>query len=91
MTFTKENSLNYNKISNSGILTIGESDSEYYISSGNLIENIDIDPLINKLDLIKKMDKDELKKLHLYLSFLKLPKAKCIQTSFQKAKLLKEK
>jgi hypothetical protein len=60
----KEGSSNYNKISSSGIVSIGETDSGYFIWSGNLVENSDLAKLIDKLDKIKAMNKDELKKYY---------------------------
>jgi len=60
----KKNSNKYNKIENSGIVCISKKDSEYCISSGNVIENEDINTLIEKLDIIKVMNKDELKKFY---------------------------
>lgn len=59
-----ENSIYYDKISNSGIVNIGKSENEYFIWSRNLIKNSDIAVLTQKLESIKKMDKSELKKYY---------------------------
>lgn len=60
----KNNSDKYSKIENSGIVSISKVDSKYCITSGNVIENQDIKALIEKLDVIKAMNKDELKKFY---------------------------
>lgn len=54
----------YDKISNSGIVTIGKANPGYFICSGNLIENYDVPALKEKLDTIMHLDKNELKKLY---------------------------
>ena len=61
---SKEKSPYYDRIANSGFTCIGKSEEGYFISSGNLIEECDIQTLIDKLELIKDMNKDELKKLY---------------------------
>lgn len=63
-TISKEETCNYDKISNSGIVNIGRDGDEYFICSGNLVENNDTAKLIERLELIKGMGKEELKKLY---------------------------
>lgn len=60
----KKNSNKYNKIETSGILSISKNEFGYCISSGNIVENEDINVLTEKLDLIKTMNKDELRKFY---------------------------
>lgn len=60
----KEGSKIYERISNSAIVSIGKADGGYFIWSGNLIENSDIKPLRDKLDLVSGSSKEELKKLY---------------------------
>jgi hypothetical protein len=52
------------RILNSGIVAIGKSETGYFVSSGNLIENTDISVLTAKLDEISSLDKAGLKKLY---------------------------
>ncbi|AET70749.1 hypothetical protein Desor_5373 [Desulfosporosinus orientis DSM 765] len=52
----------YNRIYNSGIVTISSGEEGYFISSGNLIEKADADKLANQLDSLIALDKDQLKK-----------------------------
>jgi hypothetical protein len=59
---SNEGNCNYDKIASSGIVSIGRTDSGYFIWSGNLIENRDIAKLSDKLELIRAMSKDDLKK-----------------------------
>ena len=61
---SKEKSKNYDIISNSGIVSIGRCNEEYFVWSGNLIENQDIDKLVEKIQRIIDLDKNELKKLY---------------------------
>ncbi|WHH58517.1 SiaB family protein kinase [Petroclostridium sp. X23] len=63
-TSLKQGSEGYDRISNSGIVSIGKSDSGYFIWSGNMVENADSTALIDKLEYVKKLDKNELKKLY---------------------------
>lgn len=63
-TTSKEGTFSYDKIANSGIITIGKMETEYYIYSGNLIETVDGEKLKEKLELVRKLNKDELKKLY---------------------------
>lgn len=60
----KENSHLYEMISASTIVCIGKVDGGYFIWSGNMIENADIEPLRTKLNLVGSLSKDELKKLY---------------------------
>ncbi|MDX2191243.1 MAG: SiaB family protein kinase [Bacteroidota bacterium] len=48
---------------NTAIFMIGKEDSEYTITSGNIIYNDRIDGLKNKLDQINSLDKEGLKEL----------------------------
>lgn len=57
-------SKNYDKIVNSGIVSIGKSISNYFVWSGNLMENRDVEKLACKLEQIINADKDTLKKLY---------------------------
>jgi len=52
----------YDRIYNSGIVTIGRNNEGYYICSGNLIEKADADKLAARLDSLIPLDKDQLKK-----------------------------
>lgn len=52
------------KISASGVVIIGESDQEYFISSGNLIRNEDVAPLKKRIEEILDSDDKEIKKLY---------------------------
>lgn len=54
----------YDKIASSGIVSIGKCETGYFIWSGNLIENDDAETLKEKLELILKLDKTELRKLY---------------------------
>lgn len=50
------------RILNSGIVAIGKSATGYFVSSGNLVENSDIQPLTALLQEIAGLDKAGLKK-----------------------------
>ncbi|MBV7273651.1 SiaB family protein kinase [Clostridium thailandense] len=63
-TVKKENSCNYESIANSGIVTIGKIGTEYFICSGNLVEEEDVLKLKEKLELLKNLNNDGLKKLY---------------------------
>ncbi len=52
------------RIASSGIVAIGKSESSYFVSSGNLIENKDIPLLTDRLAEIANLDKNGLKKLY---------------------------
>lgn len=52
------------RIANSGIVAIGKSETGYFVSSGNFIENQDISPLTSRLDEIVRLDKAGLKKFY---------------------------
>lgn len=60
----KSGSSFHEKISSSGIISIGKLDAGYFIWSGNLIENTDAEALSEKLDFLAKQSKDELKRLY---------------------------
>ena len=63
-TLRKSDSAAYQRIVNSGIVSIGRVDDGYCIWSGNLIENSDLPALKEKLDLLSSLEKDGLKKLY---------------------------
>jgi len=52
------------KIANSGIVTIGKSDTGHFVSSGNIMESTDAYALAQKLDIISSLDRAGLKKLY---------------------------
>lgn len=60
----KEGTVTYNRIANSGIVSIGKLESAYFIWSGNVIERDDEDKLRDKLEQLRALDKLELKKLY---------------------------
>jgi hypothetical protein len=62
--FSKKNTVSGERISDSCIVTIGKNDFGNYICSGNQIENRDISKLIESLEELKKLDKEELKQLY---------------------------
>jgi len=51
----------YDRIYNSGIVTIGKTEEGYFICSGNLIEESDAKLLSANLDLLIQMDKEQLR------------------------------
>lgn len=59
---SKKGSKFYERIYNSGIITIGKNQEGYYICSGNLIEKEDAEKLAAQLDSLIPLDKDQLKK-----------------------------
>lgn len=61
---SKEGQSNYEAISISGIVTIGKAEDGYYICSGNMVENDDLDRLVAKVKHLAALDKTELKKLY---------------------------
>lgn len=60
----KNDSLNYDAISLSCIVTIGKTDNGHFICSGNLVEQKDLEPLTAKIDQLITMNKAELKQLY---------------------------
>ncbi|MFC1849722.1 SiaB family protein kinase [candidate division CSSED10-310 bacterium] len=46
-----------------GMITIFKKDDHFYIVSGNVIKNSDVEPLENRLDSIASQTKDELRQL----------------------------
>jgi len=48
----------------SGIVVIGKSGSGYEVSSGNIVEKADIRKALDTLDMLKDLDKKELKSLY---------------------------
>lgn len=61
---SKEGGINFEKIADSGIVIIGRQGGEYYVSSGNLIENQDTERLVKRIERLTGLDKNELKKLY---------------------------
>lgn len=59
---TKTNSICYERILHSGIVTIGREANGYYICSGNIIEGTDIKPLIAIIEDLAGLNKEDLKK-----------------------------
>ena len=51
-------------LAKNGIFIVGNDDKEYFITSGNVIENNRIDDLRNLLDTINSMDKEGLKEVY---------------------------
>lgn len=60
----KAGSLLGERIANSGIVAIGKSETGYFVTSGNLVENGDMPALTAKLEEIISLDKSGLKKLY---------------------------
>ena len=54
----------FEKIANSGIVTIGKSTQGYYVSAGNLVETADVEKISAILDRLVAMDKAEMKKAY---------------------------
>jgi len=63
-TAKKLDTIHYDSIVNSGIVTIGKKEEGYFISSGNLIENKDVEALAERINRISALDKSELKNLY---------------------------
>lgn len=61
---SKKNDIINEAITDSAIVCIGRSEGDYFIWSGNLVENSDVHPLGDQLNLIRGLNKDELKKLY---------------------------
>lgn len=61
---SKEGSPDYERISNSSIVTIGKSEEGYYICSGNMGEASDLEHLAGRIELLRSLDKAGLKKLY---------------------------
>ncbi len=60
----KASSLLGERIANSGIVAIGKSEAGYFVSSGNVIDNMDLGALAMRLDEMANLDKAALKKLY---------------------------
>lgn len=58
---------NYGSADQSGIFLIQKRGQKYYITSGNLIENKNIDPLRGKLERINNLDPEDLKIYYLQM------------------------
>lgn len=52
------------EIDNSSFFVIQRLESDYYITSGNIVENINIEALKSKLSKVNSLDKDSLKEYH---------------------------
>jgi hypothetical protein len=63
-TYIKKDTCNHERILNSGIVCIGRCDDGYYVLSGNLVENEDLQKLTDYIDAIAPLDKVALKKLY---------------------------
>lgn len=61
---SKKNDALNETITSSAIVCIGKSEGDYFIWSGNLVETCDVHPLSDQLNLIRSLNKDELKKLY---------------------------
>lgn len=57
----KESIDTYTAINSSSVILIGKNQSNYYISSVNLVENKDVEKLVEKIEAIINLDKNELK------------------------------
>jgi len=61
----EKSKINYDKeLIESGIIVVGKNDDLFFVYSGNLIENSDEKNLIEKIEFLNKLDKNELKKLY---------------------------
>ncbi len=49
---------------NSGIVVIGKSGTNYEVSSGNIVDRSEIQGALKKLDVLKDLDKQELKSIY---------------------------
>lgn len=58
--YTLADKLEQEKILMSGVLNIGFTDEKYFVSSGNLVKNSDVEKLKSKLVQIKSYDRKEL-------------------------------
>jgi len=54
---------------NTSVFMIGRNDTDYFISTGNIIRSNDIEPLKKRLDQINELDRGGLK--HLYMQMIK--------------------
>ncbi|AGX87906.1 SiaB family protein kinase [Candidatus Symbiobacter mobilis] len=61
---SKANSPVSERIACSAIIGIGRKENDYFIWSGNLVDNVDVEQLSAKLNIIVNAEKDELKKLY---------------------------
>ena len=55
---------NGERVANSGIVVIARDGERYVISSGNLMAQADVTPLVTRLESLRILDKAELKALH---------------------------
>ncbi|WP_284638061.1 SiaB family protein kinase [Paenibacillus silviterrae] len=70
---SKQGSPSYERIASSSIVTIGKEEDGSIVSSGNLVENKDVEELKDKLKHLIGLDKAELKKLYKELLKRELP------------------
>ena len=61
---SKENTPAGSRIANSAIISIGQEGGSYFVWSGNVLENCDVPPLLEKMKKVVGASKDELKKLY---------------------------
>ncbi|MEI7996814.1 MAG: SiaB family protein kinase [Methylococcaceae bacterium] len=61
---SKEKTTSYNRIANSAIVCIGQEGNSYFVWSGNVMENCDVEQLQRQLNSVVGASKDELKKLY---------------------------
>lgn len=62
INFYKENE--FFKLAFESIIVIGKEQNDYYVCSGNIIENSDVEKLKGDIDYINSLNKDELKKYY---------------------------
>lgn len=61
---SKKDLKTHSLIANSGIVIIGKEELGYFICSGNIVEDEDIDDLKQKIEHIQAMDPEDLKKYY---------------------------
>jgi hypothetical protein len=54
----------YDQLLESSIVTIGKSADGFFITSGNIIDRKDLDPLVNKIEFLNSLKPDELKQYY---------------------------
>lgn len=54
----------YDQLLESSIVTIGKSADGFFITSGNIIDSKDLDPLVHKIEFLNSLKPDELKKYY---------------------------
>lgn len=61
---TNKNHKHYEQLLESSIVTIGRNDDCFFVTSGNIIDNNDLGPLIQKIDYLNSLVPVELKTLY---------------------------